>query len=371
MEPRIDRVSEENNTLKLYITNANYSVVNAIRRTILSKIPVVCFKAFPYEENLCEILVNTSGLNNEIIKHRLTCIPVHLDPDEEDYKNLKIVIHKKNTSEEMMFVTTEDIAIFDKNTNIQMADADVKQIFPPFKPDQKSEYYIDILRLKQQLSNSIVGEEFHLEAQLSVSTAEEDGAYNVVSLCSYINTPDTIIANDKWIEKEKEMQAKKESKENIEYAKKDWFLLDANRNYIENSFDFSIETIGIYSNTDIFKKACIILITQFNELKDKFQSDSVIINKPLSTNENSFEVVLENIDHTIGKVLEYVLYEIYFVQRKLIHYCGFMKKHPHDTFSVIKMAFPEPVEKSIIRDYMLSCIEESTRMYSNLLSNMK
>ena len=367
MEPRIDRISENNGVLNIYITNANYSVVNAIRRTILTDIPVVCFKGFPYEKNLCKIFKNTSGLNNEIIKHRLSCIPVHMDPDEDIYKTLKIVIDKKNTEEEMMYVTTEDITIFDKTTNIQMKQEDVKQIFPP---NAITNQYIDILRLKQPLSSNIPGEEFHLEAELDVGMAKEDGAYNVVSLCSYINTLDTIAANDIWIQKEKEMTSKKESKENIEYAKKNWFLLEANRVVVENSFDFSIQSIGIYPNELIFKKACLILVKKLTDIQEKIQSDSVIINKPISTNENSYEIILQDVDHTLGKVMEYVLYEIYYTQRKLITFCGFTKKHPHDTYSIIKLAFPEAVETGIVRDYMVTSIQESIRMFSSLLSNI-
>ena len=167
------------------------------------------------------------------------------------------------------------------------------------------------------------------------------------------------------------MVAKKTSKENIEYAKKDFFLLDANRSFIENSFEFSIETVGVYSNEDIFKKACIILINNFNDLKDKLQSDSVIINTPITTINNCYEVVLENIDHTVGKVIEFILHELYFSGKELLTYIGFTKKHPHDSYSVIRIAFPEPVEKSVVRDYMLSSIEEANKMYNGLLSNMK
>jgi DNA-directed RNA polymerase alpha subunit len=368
MDPRIDRISETDGVLNLYITNANYSLVNAIRRTILSDIPIVCFKGFPYEENLCNIHKNTSNYNNEIIKHRITCIPVHLDPEDDTYKTLKIVIDKKNNTEDMVYVTTEDITIFDKVTNIQMPETDVRKIFPP---NPITNNYIDIIKLKQFLSSNIVGEEFSLEAELSVGTAKENGAYNVVSMCSYVNTPDTISANDMWIQKEKDMTAKKESKENIEYAKKDWFLLDANRIFIENSFDFSIETIGVMPNEEIFKKACTILIQNLSTLQENFQSDSIIINSSISTNENCYEIILENIDHTIGKVIEFLLYELYYTQKKLITYCGFTKKHPHDTFSIIKVSFHETVEKGVIRDYMITCIQESIRMFNSLISNLK
>ena len=62
--------------------------------------------------------------------------------EEDIYKTLKIVINIKNTEEEMMYVTTENINIFDKTTNIQMKQEDVKKIFPP---NAITKEYIDIL----------------------------------------------------------------------------------------------------------------------------------------------------------------------------------------------------------------------------------
>ena len=91
-EPRIERLAENDGTLTISFSNTNYSFVNALRRTILTDIPVVCFKTFPYNESNCDIIKNTSQLNNEIIKHRLSCIPIHLNPDEDYYKNIKVII---------------------------------------------------------------------------------------------------------------------------------------------------------------------------------------------------------------------------------------------------------------------------------------
>ena len=69
MNPRLDRVSQNENKLTLSFTNTNYSIINALRRTIISDIPVVSFTTFPHEDNKCEIFKNTSGLNNELVKH--------------------------------------------------------------------------------------------------------------------------------------------------------------------------------------------------------------------------------------------------------------------------------------------------------------
>ena len=41
----------------------------------------------------------------------------------------------------------------------------------------------------------------------------------------------------------------------------------------------------------------------------------------------------------MGKVLEYIMYEKYYQGDKLLSFCGFKKFHPHDTHSVVRIAF--------------------------------
>ena len=53
-------------------------------------------------------------------------------------------------------------------------------------------------------------------------------------------------------------------KEDVEFLKKDFMLLDAKRYFIPDSFDFTIESIGIYDNNTILIKAIEIII---NKLK--------------------------------------------------------------------------------------------------------
>mgnify|MGYP000143713153 CR=1 FL=1 len=48
--------------------NSPISIVNAIRRTIISEIPTFVFETSPEEKNNMVIQVNTSRLNNEILK---------------------------------------------------------------------------------------------------------------------------------------------------------------------------------------------------------------------------------------------------------------------------------------------------------------
>jgi DNA-directed RNA polymerase subunit L len=80
---------------------------------------------------------------------------------------------------------------------------------------------------------------------------------------------------------------------------------------------------------------------------------------------NSYDIILDNEDYTIGKTLEYYLYAKYY-ETKVLTYCGFKKMHPHDSYSIIRVAYKEPVEKSTIKGNLKECISDSVEVYTKL-----
>jgi DNA-directed RNA polymerase alpha subunit len=89
MGSKVTDIKEEDGLLSFTISNIDVSYVNGIRRTILSDIPVVVFKTTPYEENKCNIFINTSRLNNEIVKQRLSCIPICISDYKTNFTSLQ------------------------------------------------------------------------------------------------------------------------------------------------------------------------------------------------------------------------------------------------------------------------------------------
>ena len=69
MDPKLVSMNNYDDTLEFTLEEIELSFANAIRRTILSDIPIVCFKTYPEKENQCNILINTTKHNNEIVKH--------------------------------------------------------------------------------------------------------------------------------------------------------------------------------------------------------------------------------------------------------------------------------------------------------------
>ena len=355
-EPVITEKREENNRLRFHISDINVSLVNGLRRTILADIPVLIFKTTPHEENGADIIVNVTRFNNEIIKQRLSCIPIHIDDLKIPYENLEVEIHKKNEGMDVIYVTTEDFKIKDIQTDKYLEREQVKKIFPPFITPDKTEHYIDFLRLRPKLGESASGEEIKINAKMTIGDSKEHGMYNVVSTCSYSNHFDEESANIAWedIKQQKQEETADINDDELERLKKNWMLLDGKRYYVNDTFDFIVETIGIYRNSILIKKACDIIKYQLQQISDR---ENITITKSDNTMDNSHHIILKNKDYTIGKILEYGLYNKYYEAvdegSEVISYVSFFKKHPHDDDGILKVSFTEEKTPEVISGYLL------------------
>jgi DNA-directed RNA polymerase subunit L len=363
MNPKVDFISDENDILSFTLSGVNVSLANAVRRTILSDIPQVVFKTSPYEENKANILVNTTRLNNEIIKQRLSCIPIHINDYENfPYKNYILEVNVENITDTMMYVTTKDFVIKEVASGKLLSESKIREIFPA---NDYTGYFIEFLRLRPRISEEIPGEKIHLTCEFSVSSAKDDGMFNVVSTCSYGFTVDDV-ARDNVLEKKKqEWKNEGKTKEEILFETDNWLLLEGMRICKKDSFDFSIQSVGVYTNSEILDKSCEILIQKMNELDTIIEKDELKINNSENTMSNCFDVILENEDYTIGKVIEYFLYSKYY-ETDIITFCGFKKMHPHDSDSIIRLAYAEAIEKSTIKGNLKECISDAKSVFTKI-----
>ena len=363
---KIANLKEEDGKMTCTISNIDVSYVNAVRRTILSDIPIVVFKTTPYEENNANISINTSRLNNEIVKQRLSCIPIHidyLDLDINSIENYLLEVDVENKTDTTMIVTTKDFKILNTKTNKYLEDGELKKIFPPFiPPNGNGEYYIDFLRLRPKISDEIPGERIKLNCKFSVGTARDDSMFNVTGTCSYGCTPDyekmeeqVEIRKQKWKD-----EGKKENE--IKFEAANWKLLEGMRYVIKNSFDFVIETVGIYDNQKLLSESCIILLRKLDELKRSIESDEVKINRSDNTLENCYDVILENEDYTIGNILNYEIYRIFYSDYKVVNYVGFKKLHPHDSDSILRISLVDSTKGvSTIKTMLVAVIDQAIK----------
>ena len=367
MNPEINFTNEkeeEFNTLNFTLSGINVSLANAIRRTILSDIPLVIFKTTPYEQNKANILVNTSRLNNEIIKQRLSCIPIYIkDLEGFPFQNYLLEIKVENITDNILYITTENFNIIDITTGKSIHKDKIHEIFPP---NNFTDQYIDFLRLRPKLTDELPGEKLHLTCQFSIGNAKEDGMFNAVSNCSYGFTVDDAAIDIELAKKKQGWKDDGKNEEEIIFESKNWKLLDALRITKPNSFDFSIQTSSAFSNYELMSISCGILIEKLNALDTLIEHDKLQINNSQNTMSNCFDIILENEDYTLGKIIEYMLYTKFYEGVKILTYCGFKKMHPHDADSIIRVAYRDAVEKINIKTHLKECIVDSISIYNKI-----
>lgn len=364
MNPRIENVSEDNNDILTFtLAGVNVSIANAIRRTILSNIPTVVFRTAPYEENKANITVNTSRLNNEILKQRLSCIPIHITDLEMPLQNYIMEVNVENLTDTILFVTTEDFKVKNLTTNEYLSEKDTRAIFPP---NEYTSYFIDFVRLRPKISDDIPGEKIQLTCEFSIGYAKEDGMFNVASTSAYGLTPDDVHIEEVLGKKQQQWKDGGMSKDEIEFETKNWRLLDGQRIVTRDSFNFNVQTVGVFENRALVKTACKILIKKLELLDTAIETDELKILPSDNTMKNAYDIILENEDYTIGKVMEFCMYSKFYEGITTLSFCGFKKMHPHDLDSIIRVAYKEAVEKITIKQNLKECIADAIIVYETI-----
>jgi len=370
MNPKIDHFVEEYDTLTFTLSGVDVCFANAIRRIILSSIPTVVFKTMPYEKNKAIIVANTSRLNNEILKQRLSCIPIHINDLEIPFNNYLLEIDEENITDTVMYVTTKHFKVKNVVTNKYLEEKDVRTIFPPYVPPTgKGEYFIDFVRLRPKISDEILGEKIKLTCEFSVGTSKEDAMFNVVGTCSYGYSPDPEQINEELKKKQQTWKDEGKSEEDILFESSNWKLLEGLRYVKKNSFDFILQSLGVFENSELIVIACDILLQKFKLFQELMEKNEVPIEDSVNTMDNCYDVILENEDYTMGNVLNYILYTLFYHDTKVLSYCGFKKMHPHDSNSIIRLAFTESTRnKSEIHSMFKYTIDEALKVFGKIKS---
>ena len=356
MNPIIDSITEDNGNLKFTLSGVNLSLANALRRTIISDIKSIVFRTTPYEENKCSIIVNTSRLNNEILKQRLSCIPIHITDSKFPIKDYVVEVNVTNNTDTVIYVTSGDFKIKNIHNGDYLGEKETLEIFPR---DEISGDFIDFVRLRPRISDEIRGEQIHFICEFSVGSPKEDSMFNMVSTCAYGYSLDIVAIEAELEQKVQQWKDDGKTKDEIEFARKDWKLLEGQRITKKDSFDFVLETVGVYSNQDLIKLACKILKQRLVKLQTQIETNDIQVTPSDSTIQNSYDVLLVDDDYTIGKALEYAMYAKFFEGNKTWCYCGFSKEHPHDPDSILRVAYREVIaDTSVVKQNMLECLED-------------
>jgi DNA-directed RNA polymerase subunit L len=311
---------------KLSSANMDYVIINTIRRTIMSDIPIYAFGDFAFEKN-------TSIFHNNYLKLRLKHMPVWAIENDIEYldtskqtnkpsnemdnimeanedaddvqleaeknlnsstlKQLTMYVNTKNKSNEIITVTTNNVKFYYNQI----------QIPTPYK------FQIPIIKLQP-------GQEIAFSAISKIGTEQEDTMYSAVSICTY-------------------------------------------KQVNPNEFDFIIESRGQINEKRIIQVALINIekkLRNFLKLFDEKKSDN---NFKIDNNSITGEIIVNNEDHTLGNLISRGMQ-----QHNKIEFAGYNLPHP----LIKKVNFHyKLMNDSNIRDIINDVVE----YYSDIFAQIK
>lgn len=286
------------------------SLINGLRRTMMCDLPVYVFdeiKTIFYE--------NTSVLDNEFLKTRLTLTPIRCDLEGDiQYENLVFTCNARNTETGTKSVYMQDFEVEHEGEKIDPA-----TIFP----------YMDlpIARLK-------TGQSIRLESRLKKNNAQFGGAaYNPLCTCVHTFEMDEVAARAKMDE--------------LGLSEKDripFMLDDAYQIYKKNPlgnpeiYHFDLESVGHYDAEDVYTIGKELLITRLRLVRDEFRvrnSEKVILEKNRKM-EEVYDLFFQDENDTLGNILSQ-----YLCEEENVAYVGYRIPHPLKYEMVMKIRLKE------------------------------
>lgn len=357
--------------LTFEIHNVDLSVVNSLRRIVLSEIPTVALSYDPLTDNNPDIKihVNHSALHNEFLAHRISLIPIYFNASEiESFDPSKYTfkIKVKNTGSDIISVTTKDITIYDSDEK-PYPESFCKRIFPsnPFTKD-----HLLITKLRPNIYNNDKGEELDIEFKASVGIAKTHSRWNPVSCCTFyniVNEEEAKAGLATKLEVEQSTKGRSLTSKEIDIITKRFESLGKYRCFHKNehgeanAFQFKIESECGLSPEEIFEQAFNILI----EKMQRFSEGEYDVH---AINDTMVEIVVENEDFTLVNALQSLIYnkKVRDEKKEFLSYIGYCQPHPLDKRMIIKLKFNAPVSKEDIHTFLKDAVDDCIIYVENI-----
>lgn len=355
--------SDHGRILSFEIQDIDVSIVNALRRILWNDIENVgvFFDVHDVKHSDIHIHVNTSPLHNEFISQRISLIPLQFSEEEIDsYEKLryKFVIDKTNTSYEMISVTSDDIMIIDTNTDKPISKAMRDRVFPR---DRFTKDPIVITKLKPNMENPSNGGSLQCEFYASKGTKDKHTCYCPVSLSTYYNAIDKKAADEAF--------------KSYEGTRTAFDALEAQRIFHKNEFNeptkfqFEVETECAIPPKHLVSKAFECLVKKLVSLKEGLDSaNQDVVRLQLLTEgekqENIINVTIFKETHTIGNLLQCLLYNYHIREKKAkeLTYVGYNCPHPLQQVCLLRLAFSGKKTERQIASFLSSSIDRIVQL---------
>lgn len=356
--------------IDIFIKDIDLSIINALRRVILSEIPNVGFYFNPNnfkEPKDINVIENNTPLHNEFIQHRISLIPINVTVDELlnwNSDEFTFEINKTNTTGSLLNVYSSDINVIDSNKNVRN---DLSKRFFPADPITKDHIIITKINAKQN-SN------FILRAKAIKTIPKVATSFGMVSKCAV----EFIVDDDKArIEMLKYIE-KNNSKMSEDDIKHQFMTIERERHYYRNKyrepnyFKMSIVSECSIPCTYIFSQGIKVIRNKILNFRD---TEHIIIN-----NQQLYTIIVQNESHTLGNLFQSLCFNHFIRDNEnepkfSLKYIGYNQPHPLEESIIIKLKgdninTPDDV-KSFIKESSKHILDKLTEIENlwNTISN--
>jgi len=395
--PKYSDIRVENSELKFVLSGDkeygfDKSLVNAIRRVLLTDVPTVGFKLTQIGvANDLVMSTNNSSLHNEMLLHRISFMPLYIDPVNYMRNHLfecKMIHAGKDP---FKFVTMNDVQIYplksgfierleklhdesydlhhddervlrDQLNEVNIENYDLgkplsqkekDKIYRPFH-FRDSNHYCLITELKTTHTDD-THQEIHFYGSPSVGYGHEDAKFQGVSQATYSYQIDDGLVDSVLKDRIKLDEVEKDDIET--YSRK--FRLREEERYFHrdsddepNSYDYSIKSNHYYDSSRILKVSIKILIEKCENLKLEMIEFLKENESRVSVSENKeyiYHIEVQNESHTLGNLLQSHLMRRLIDNKTIINLFGYKKPHPLED-KILFIVSLNPTHKLVVGD---------------------
>lgn len=338
------------NVLKFDIHGVKMSLVNALRRIMISEVNTVAFETSNFQESSVKIIENTSQFHNEFLLHRIGLIPINI-PDTANFSesDYTFSLDVENKTNRVLYVTSGDIKVMNNTTG---KEEPTEKFFPK---DPISNDNIIIVRLQPNPSGN--SERLNFTGSARVGNGGIDARYSPTAVCFYINIIDQELANSAF----ETFKQNADPSLNAEQVKRKFIINESERHFSVDAegepdkFAFTVESIGVIPPQEILGRAIDILV----EKLDKFQSEldkkeSVYLDiEETPTSMDAYDITVDNESHTLGFVIQEHANKI--IDDNELLYVGYMNPHPLKKNIKIRVALTNNNVDNVVKQLKFVC----------------
>jgi DNA-directed RNA polymerase subunit D len=293
---------------------------NTLRRIIMTGVEMIGFRAEMTSKGTTtdvSVKKNDTPMTNEMLAHRIGLLPIHVkNPIEFESEKYTFSLSVSANADTVRQVTCADFTVTKERG--EGLEPDVLDPLEFFKPHPITKDTCLIATLPPGAAK------IELTATPSKGTGREHARFQPTSLCAYTYTKDTdeekIKAHfDSWLREAKKIEGLSEESDKPKYDMymREFNTMEAARVFVTdeagnpNSFDFSLESIGVLDIPYIVARACDIGIAMVGKYVSlgtttdpkAFPEDLEIV-PTRSRIIGAFDFLLKGHDHTLGNLLQ-------------------------------------------------------------------